>query len=149
MLNIYNTLTRQIESVVPIEQGIIRLYTCGPTVYRNAHLGNLRSYLLADWIRRVLEYQGVQVIHVKNITDVGHMRQEHLESGGDKVVLAALAEGRTPREIAQIYTDAFHVDEAKLGILQAHHFPRATDHVSDMIEVVKKLLINGYAFQIE
>ena len=107
LLNIYNTLTRKIQGVVPIEDGVIRLYTCGPTVYRNAHLGNLRSYLLADWIRRVLEYQGMEVIHVKNITDVGHMRQEHLERGGDKVVLSALAEGRTPQEIAQIYTDAF------------------------------------------
>ena len=87
------------------------MYSCGPTVYRRAHLGNLRSYLMADWIRRALECQGLTVIQVKNITDVGHMRQEVLEQGEDKVVAAAIAEGKTPAEIAQFYTERFENDE--------------------------------------
>ena len=83
-----------------MEAGLLKMYTCGPTVYRDAHIGNLRSYLMADWIRRALEAQGVRVNHIKNITDVGHMRQEMLERGDDKVVAAAIAEGKTPAEIA-------------------------------------------------
>ena len=92
---------------------MVRMYTCGPTVYRYAHIGNLRTYLMADWIRRILEYRGLKVIHVKNITDVGHMRQEMLETGGDKVILAALAEGKTPQEIANYYAETFHRDEER------------------------------------
>ena len=76
-------------------------------MYRDAHIGNLRSYLMADWIRRALEAQNLEVTHVKNITDVGHMRQEVLEQGGDKVIAAAIAEGKTPAEIAQFYTERF------------------------------------------
>ena len=146
LLRIYNTLRKRIEEIATLEPGVARMYTCGPTVYRYAHLGNLRSYLMADWIRRVLENQGVQVIHVKNITDVGHMRQEQLEKGGDKVILAALAEGKTPQEIADFYTAAFHRDEAKLNILPAHHFPRATEHIPEMTGVVQRLLEMGYAY---
>ena len=115
------------------------MYTCGPTVYRYAHIGNLRSYLMADWIRRILERHGYRVTHVKNITDVGHMRQEALEQGGDRVILAALEEGKTPQEIARFYADAFERDEARLNILPATHLPWATDHVPEMIEIVRKL----------
>ncbi len=147
MLRLYNTLTKRIETFQSQEPGLVRMYTCGPTVYRYAHLGNLRSYLLADLIRRALESQGYQVIHVKNITDVGHMRQEMLEQGGDKVILAALAEGKTPQELAAFYTEAFHRDEARLNILPAHHFPRATEHVAEMQELVQRLLDQGYAYQ--
>ena len=125
----------------------MRMYTCGPTVYRYAHIGNLRTYLMADWLRRALECQGKQVIHIKNITDVGHMRQEMLEQGGDKVILSALAEGKTPQEIAQFYAQAFHEDEAKLNILPAGHFPWATDHITDMIVLIEKLLDTGYAYE--
>ena len=92
MLNLYNTLTRRVEEVKPIEPGVVKMYTCGPTVYRDAHIGNLRSYLMADWIRRSLEAKGLEVKHIKNITDVGHMRQEMLERGDDKVIAAELAE---------------------------------------------------------
>ena len=123
------------------------MYTCGPTVYRYAHVGNLRTYLMADWIRRVMERRGYNVIHVKNITDVGHMRQEMLETGGDKVILAALAEGKTPREIAQFYAQTFHQDEEKLNILPARHFPWATDHVQEMIAVIQQLFEKGYAYE--
>ena len=147
MLRIYNTPNKRVEEVTTLEPGIVRMYTCGPTVYRYAHVGNLRTYLMADWIRRVLEYRGYSVIQVKNITDVGHMRQEMLETGGDKVVLAALAEGKTTREIARFYAQIFHRDEEKLNILPAHHFPWATDHIQEMISVIERLFQRGYAYQ--
>ena len=95
MLRIFNTLTKQIEEIQPIEPGKVRMYTCGPTVYRDAHIGNLRTYLMADWIRRILEIKGLEVYHIKNITDVGHMRQVLVEAGGDKMILAALEEGKS------------------------------------------------------
>ena len=123
------------------------MYSCGPTVYRYAHIGNLRTYLMADWLRRTLEGIGYSVLHVKNITDVGHMRQEQLERGEDKVIAAALAEGKTPQQIAEFYTEAFLRDEARLNILPAHHFPKATEHVPDMLDLVKKLVDAGYAYE--
>ena len=147
MLSVYNTLTKRVEEIQPIEPGVVRLYTCGPTVYRHAHIGNLRTYLMADWIRRVLEVSGVQVYHVKNVTDVGHMRQELVETGGDKMILAALAEGKTTQEIAQFYTDSFHRDETRLNILPAQVFPLASQHIPEMVSVVERLLANGYAYQ--
>ena len=146
MLRLFNTLGKKIEEVTTLEPGVVRMYTCGPTVYRYAHIGNLRSYLMADWIRRTLQQQGRRVIHVKNITDIGHMRQEALETGGDKIILAAIAEGKTPQEIAEFYTDSFLSDEERLNILPAHHFPRATDHVPEMVEVIRRLFSNGHAY---
>ena len=125
------------------------MYTCGPTVYRYAHIGNLRTYLMADWIRRVLLVHGVDVYHVKNITDVGHMRQELVETGGDKMILAALSEGKTIGEIAQYYADSFFKDEERVNILPAQVFPWATEHIPEMIEIVEKLLTEGYAYQAE
>ena len=124
------------------------MYTCGPTVYRDAHIGNLRSYLMADWIRRALEAQELEVVHVKNITDVGHMRQEVLEQGEDKVIAAAIAEGKTPAEIAQFYTDRFFADERKVNIIPAMHFPKATDHVGEMLEIVEGLVQAGHAYEV-
>ena len=147
MLKIYNTLTKDLDEVSPIEDGVVRMYTCGPTVYRDAHIGNLRSYLMADWIRRILAAQGLDVIHIKNITDVGHMRQEMLERGEDKIIAAALEEGKTPAEIAQFYTDRFLSDEGKLSIQPAHEFPKATDHIEEMIEIVERLVEKGYAYE--
>src|SRR6187401_806415 len=102
-LHLRNTLGRRVEPVEPLERGRVRIYTCGPTVYRYAHVGNLRSFLLADFIRRALLYHGLPVFHVKNITDVGHMRDERRDSGGDRLVIAAEVEGRTTREIADFY----------------------------------------------
>ena len=116
MLRLYNTLTKQVAEVEPLEPGVIKMYTCGPTVYRDAHIGNLRTYLMADWIRRAFEYQGLSVTTVKNITDVGHMRQEELERGEDKVVAAALEEERRRRRSPSFYTHRFLDDEAKLNI---------------------------------
>src|SRR3989441_6432099 len=99
-LTIFNTLTRHKDPFAPVEPARVKMYTCGPTVYRYAHIGNMRSYLMADWLRRLLEALGYSVTHIKNITDVGHMRQDMLERGEDKVIAAALREGKTPQDIA-------------------------------------------------
>ena len=147
MLRIYNTLTKRTEEIQPIKPGAVSMYTCGPTVYRDAHIGNLRTYLMADWIRRVIEASGHTVYHIKNITDVGHMRQELVESGGDKVILAAMEEGRTVQDITQYYAGIFHRDEQRMNILPAHEFPWATDHITEMVEIVERLVSNGYAYE--
>ena len=147
MLSIYNTLNKRVEEIEPAQPGVIRMYTCGPTVYRDAHIGNLRTYMMADWIRRALLHQGLEVQHVKNITDVGHMRQELVETGGDKMILAALAEGKTVQEIAQLYAGRFHRDEARLNIMEAHVFPWASHHIPEMLSIVETLLANGHAYE--
>ena len=134
MLRLRNTLSRPVEPVEPLEPGRVRMYTCGPTVYRYAHVGNLRSNLLADLIRRVLLYHGVEVLHVKNITDVGHLRDEGFDRGDDPMLVAAGLESKTPAEIAAAYEAAFHADEALVNILPAHVFPRATEHIPEMLD---------------
>ena len=147
MLRIYNTLSKRVEEIEPAQPGKVRMYTCGPTVYRDAHIGNLRTYLMADWIRRALLHHGQQVEHVKNITDVGHMRQELVETGGDKMLLAALAEGRTVQEIAEMYAGRFHRDEARVNILEAAVFPWASQHIPEMVSIVETLLAKGHAYE--
>ena len=147
MLSIYNTLTKRVDEIETAEPGVARMYTCGPTVYRDAHIGNLRTYMMADWIRRALMHHGLQVEHVKNITDVGHMRQELVETGGDKMILAALAEGKTVQEIAQLYAGRFHRDEGRLNIMQAHVFPWASEHIPEMLSIVGTLLEKGHAYE--
>ena len=149
MLKIYNTLEKGLDEVQPIDDGVVKMYTCGPTVYRDAHIGNLRSYLMADWIRRILTAQGLDVVHIKNITDVGHMRQEVLERGEDKIIAAAIEEGKTPAEIADFYTLRFRADEEKLSIQPAHEFPKATDHIEEMLEIVQRLVETGYAYEVD
>ncbi len=148
-LNIYDTLQRRVVPLTTERAGEVRMYTCGPTVYRPVHLGNLRSYLLADWLRRTLEHFGNTVVAVKNITDVGHMRQDAVERGEDKVIAAALAEGKTPKQIAEFYESGFHDDERRLGILRATYFPRATDHVPEMIAIIERLIARGLAYEVE
>ena len=148
-LRIFNTLNRKVEEFTPWSSGVVTMYTCGPTVYRDAHVGNLRSYLMADWLRRLLHHYGYTVHHIKNITDVGHMRQEMLERGEDKIIAAALAEGKTSGDIARFYTDAFMRDEARLNILPAEMFPRATDHVTEMVELTQRLVERGHAYYVQ
>jgi cysteinyl-tRNA synthetase len=147
VLQVYDTLSRSLREFAPLEPGRVRIYTCGPTVYRYAHIGNLRSYLMADWLRRFLEAQGYTVTHVKNITDVGHMRQELLDRGDDKVIASARAEGKSPEDIAHHYTEAFLRDEQALNILPATSFPRATDNVPAMVSLARRLLDAGYAYE--
>ncbi len=147
-LRIHDTLQRRVVPLTTERPGEIRMYTCGPTVYRPVHLGNLRSYLLADWLRRALTFLGYSVMAVKNVTDVGHMRQDAVDRGEDKVIAAALAEGKTPKQIAEFYEAAFHEDERRLGILPAAHFPRATDHVPEMVAIIERLLARGLAYEV-
>jgi cysteinyl-tRNA synthetase len=149
VLRLFNTLTRTVEPFEPLTAGEVRMYTCGPTVYRPVHLGNLRSYLLADWLRRAFESDGLRVIQVKNITDVGHMRQDAVDRGEDKVIAAALAEGKTPMEIAATYEARFREDERALGILPATVYPRATAHVPEMVLMIEQLLHRGLAYEVE
>src|SRR5947208_4411540 len=137
IMRIYNTLTKRIEEIVPLELGKINMYSCGPTVYRYIHIGNLRTFTTADWIRRAYEYRGFEVLHVKNITDVGHMRQEMVDRGEDKMIAQARKEGKTALQIAQFYTDAFHQDEGALNILPPQIFPRATHHIPEMIAIIE------------
>lgn len=122
------------------------MYNCGPTVYDFAHIGNLRSFLFADILRRYLEYRGYKVKQVMNITDVGHMLED-ADTGEDKIERAALRAGKTPKQIAAFYTKSFFDDIKKLGILKAYKYPRATDHIKEMIEAIKVLIKNGYAYE--
>jgi cysteinyl-tRNA synthetase len=146
MLKLYNTLTRRVEAFEPLEAGVVRMYSCGPTVYRYIHIGNLRTFLMADWLRRTLVDFGYEVRHVKNITDVGHMRVERLDQGEDKLIAQARQEGKTSREIADFYTAAFRADEVALNILPAHVFPKATDHIPEMIRIAQGLQRGGLAY---
>ena len=145
-LHLRNTLSRRVEPVHVPEDGIVRMYTCGPTVYRWAHVGNLRTYLLADVIRRVLLYHGIRVRHVKNITDVGHLRDERFDRGEDRMLVAAGLESKSPQDIADAYEAGFHADEALVNILPAHVFPRATEHVPEMIDLAARLQQAGHAY---
>ena len=146
-LRLRNTLTRRIEPIVPLRaDGPIRVYSCGPTVYRYAHVGNLRTFLLADLIRRALLYHGQRVLHVQNITDVGHLRDERFDRGEDRMLVAARLEDKSPAEIAAAYEAAFHADGALVNLLPAHVFPRATEHVPEMVELVERLQDAGYAY---
>jgi len=147
-MKIYNTLTRRIEDIIPLERGTIKMYSCGPTVYRYIHIGNLRTFTMADWIRRTFEYRGYKVLHVKNITDVGHMRQEMVDRGEDKILAQARKEGKTALQIAQFYTNAFHEDEQKLNIEPATIFPRATEHIAEMIGIIQVLLEKDIAYEV-
>ena len=122
------------------------MYTCGPTVYRFAHVGNLRSNLLADLIRRVLLYHGLEVRHVKNITDVGHLREDDFDRGEDRMLVQAGLEHKSTAEIADAYEAAFHADEALVNILPAHVFPRATEHIPEMIALAESLEDAGLAY---
>jgi cysteinyl-tRNA synthetase len=145
-LRLRNTLTRAVEPVEPLEPGRVRMYTCGPTVYRYAHVGNLRSYLLADLIRRALLYHGLDVLHVKNVTDVGHLRDERFDRGEDRMLVQAGLEHKTSAEIADAYEAAFHADEAAVNILPAHVYPRATEHIPEMLELAEALVDAGHAY---
>ncbi|MEV7013859.1 cysteine--tRNA ligase [Streptosporangium sp. NPDC051022] len=148
MLRLYDTRRRQVEPVVPQGARSMRMYTCGPTVYRHAHVGNLRSYLLADLIRRVSERHRVRVVACRNITDVGHLTDdaESDPGGEDKVLAQARAEGRTGLEIARFYEEAFRADTATLNIRPPEHSPRASETIDLMIEMIAKLIEKGHAY---
>ncbi len=145
-LRVFNTMTRTIEEFVPIREGHAGLYTCGPTVYNYAHIGNLRTYIFEDILRRYFEYLGYQVDHVMNITDVGHLSDD-ADEGEDKMTLSARQQKRTVWEIAQHYTDAFFEDTDRLNIIRPTVIPRATDHIQDMIDLIRRLEDRGYTYE--
>ncbi|HEX5949433.1 MAG TPA: cysteine--tRNA ligase [Actinomycetota bacterium] len=147
-MRLFNTLTRRVDEVVPVDDRHVRMYTCGPTVYRYAHIGNLRTFLLADLVRRALEFEGYRVTQVLNITDVGHMTDDTSDAGRDRMDIAVADEGLGPLEIAEKYTRAFLEDTAKVGIQPAHVYPKATEHIPEMLELTERLLANGHAYDV-
>jgi cysteinyl-tRNA synthetase len=144
----FNTLGRELREFAPLEPGSARVYSCGPTVYAYQHIGNLRAYLFADTLRRVLEWKGYDVVHVVNITDVGHLTSD-MDVGDDKLELASRREGRSVWDIADHYTEVFMQDVGKLRIRPATIWPKATDHVGEMIEFARVLEERGYAYELE
>ncbi|MBF6612448.1 MAG: cysteine--tRNA ligase [Chloroflexi bacterium] len=146
-LLIYNTLTRKKDLFVPLKPGEVGMYTCGPTVYNYAHIGNLRTYVFEDVLRRVLLYDGFDVKHVMNITDVGHLSSD-ADEGEDKMIKAMRREGKTPWDIARFYTDAFFHDTERLNILRPTIVSPATEHIPEMIALVQCLVDKGHAYTI-
>ncbi|MFA5926472.1 MAG: cysteine--tRNA ligase [Parcubacteria group bacterium] len=150
MLKIYNTLTKQKEEFKPLHKGKVSIYSCGPTVYDFAHIGNLRAYTASDVLRRYLEYLGCEVRQIKNITDVGHLTADDVaqaDTGEDKMLKASAREKKTPEEIARFYEEAFRRDEKEMNILPAHYFPRATAHIPQMIKLIETLIEKGHAYE--
>ena len=146
-MNVYNTLTRQTEKFEPIEPGKVKMYNCGPTVYNFATVGNFRSFVFADVLRRTLEYFGHEVTQIMNITDVGHMVDD-ADEGEDKMQKAARREKKDPWQIATHYMEAFFEDIDALNIQRAAEYPRATEHIDDMIRMIEKLIANGHAYEV-
>jgi cysteinyl-tRNA synthetase len=142
----YNTLTREVETVIPNEDGKIRMYTCGPTVYHFAHIGNLRSYIMEDVLEKSLRFIGYDVKRVMNITDVGHLSSD-ADTGEDKMVKGAKREHKTVMEVAQFYTDAFFSDCKKLNIKRPDVVEPATNCIPEFIHMIEVLLEKGYAYQ--
>jgi cysteinyl-tRNA synthetase len=148
-MRLYNSLSREVEEVKAVDGKTVKMYTCGPTVYRYIHIGNMRSFMLGDLIRRALRFEGTDVRWVMNITDVGHMTDEVTDTGRDKMELAMDDEGLSPQEIAQKYTDAFLQDADRLGIERADLYPRASDHIPEMIEIIQTLVDRGNAYEVD
>ena len=147
-LNVYNTLSKKKEEFKPIHEDKVCLYSCGPTVYSFAHIGNLRAYLFMDNLRRVLKYNGYSLKHVMNITDVGHLVSD-ADEGEDKMMKAARLEHKDPFEIADYYTKIFLGDMGKLNIDMPEVIARATEHIKCMEEYVKQIIANGYTYETE
>ncbi len=148
-VQMYNTLGRAKQVFVPRVPGKVSMYACGPTVYQYAHLGNMRTYLLSDFWGRALEYLGFDVTLVQNITDVGHLVGDVQDQGEDKMLLSAVAEGKTPEEIASFYTAAFREDAELLHIRPAAANPKATEFIAEMIALVQRLESLGLTYEAE
>jgi len=144
-LNLYDTYARETREFVPITEGEAGLYCCGPTVYNYAHIGNLRSYIFEDVLRRVLELNGYQVKHVMNITDVGHLVSDG-DDGEDKMAAGAARTGKTAWEIAEIYTEAFLQDLTLLNIKTPTVLCKATDHIAEQIEAIEQIDAKGMCY---
>ena len=142
----YNTLTGKKEKFIPINKNEVKMYSCGPTVYSYAHIGNFRTYIFVDSLRRTLEYNGYKMKHVMNITDVGHLTSD-ADTGEDKMEKAAKKEGKDPYEIAKFYANAFMKDMGKLHIEKPEIITKATDNIPQMIEMVEEIIKNGYGYE--
>ncbi len=145
VLTLYNTLTRKKELFVPLKGKEVGLYTCGPTVYHYAHIGNLRSYIFEDILKRTLQLNGYHVKHVMNITDVGHLTSD-ADEGEDKMLKGARREGKTVWEVATFYTKAFKDDIKKLNIIPPEIWCKATDHIKEQIEMIQQLEKKGFTY---
>lgn len=148
MINLYNTMSRKKEEFKPIDEkdNIIKIYTCGPTVYNYAHIGNMRAYIFMDTLRKVLKFNGYRLDHVMNITDVGHMTSD-ADEGEDKMEKSAREQEKSVYEIAEEYTEAFLEDIDSLNVERPEHIVKATDHIKEMEQYVKEILENGYAYE--
>jgi len=144
-LTVYNTLTRRKEVFSPIKPPFVGLYVCGPTVYGDAHLGHARAAVTFDVVYRYLTHLGYRVRYVRNITDVGHLEND-ADEGEDKIAKKARLEQREPMELAQLYTDRYHDDMARLNVLRPSIEPRATGHIPEQIAMIERILANGYAY---
>jgi len=148
MIKLYNTLTRKDEIFKPINDGLVKMYTCGPTVYYYPHIGNMRAYIFMDTLRRTLKYNGYKIQGVMNITDVGHLTDDG-DQGEDKMEKMAKKTNTSPYEIAKKYTEIFFNDLEKLNIDIPEHITKATEYIPQMIEFVKKLEEKGYTYIID
>jgi cysteinyl-tRNA synthetase len=148
-VRLYNTFTRSKAELQPLREGVVRIYSCGPTVYRYVHVGNLRTFMLPDLLCRTLEYLGYQAEQVMNITDVGHLTDDTFDRGEDKMLVAARLENKSPEEIAAHYTAVFIEDAARLNIRRAASYPHATDYIPQMIELIEKLIARGHAYEVD
>ncbi len=144
-MKIYNTLTRRVEDFIPHTPEVVKMYTCGPTVYHYAHIGNLRTYIFEDILEKALKYVGYYVQRAMNITDVGHLTSDS-DSGTDKMVDSAIKEHKSVLEIANYYTEAFFKDCEKLNIRKPDIVSKATENIDFYIEIIQKLLEKGYAY---
>ncbi len=144
-LSLYNTLTRHSDPFTPIEDALVRLYTCGPTVYNFAHIGNLRTYVFEDILKRVLRASGLAVRHVMNVTDVGHLTSD-ADAGEDKMALGAAREGKSVWEIADFYWQAFRADMQRLNLQEPDVWCKATDHIPEQIALIRTLEEKGFTY---
>ncbi|MBR1938919.1 MAG: cysteine--tRNA ligase [Spirochaetales bacterium] len=144
-VKLFNTMSRRLEDFKEITPGKVRMYCCGPTVYNYAHIGNLRTFIFEDVLHRTLEHAGYDVMHVMNITDVGHLTGDG-DDGEDKMSKRAKETGRSVWDIAKFYTDAFFTDEKNLNIIRPSVVCKATDHIQDMIKLIQKLEENGHTY---
>ncbi len=144
-ISLYNTMSRNVDTIVPVESNTIKMYCCGPTVYNYAHIGNLRTYVFEDLLAKTIRMAGYKLTHVMNITDVGHLTSD-ADAGNDKMLVAAEREKMAVLDVARKYENAFFQDEAALGIARPDIVARATEHIDDMIAFVQKLQNRGYAY---
>ena len=143
----YNTLTKRKEIFKPLDKEMVKIYSCGPTVYKDATIGNMRTNIFQDTLRRTLKYNGYKLKHVMNITDVGHLVSD-ADKGEDKMIKSAKEEGKSPLEISEYYTKRFFKDLDRLNIERPEIVCKATEHINEMLEFVRKLLKNGYAYEL-